>query len=69
MSKSFSIVVLKLYGRFKNGLLVTTGSIIDIGGDEKYKAMCFDCYKKLKKQTLKKQAVENEKHQGESTSN
>ena len=36
-------------GRFRNGMLVTKGSIIDIGGDEKYKAMCFDCYKKLEK--------------------
>ena len=43
--------------RFKNGLLVTKGSIIDIGGDEKYRAMCYDCYKKLEKQTLKKEAV------------
>ena len=43
--------------RFKNGLLVTKGSVIDIGGDEKYRAMCYDCYKKLEKQTLKKEAV------------
>lgn len=41
--------------RFKNGLLVTKGSVIDIGGDEKYKAMCYDCYKKLEKQTLKQE--------------
>lgn len=41
--------------RFKNGLFVTKGSVIDIGGDEKYKAMCYDCYKKLEKQTLKKE--------------
>ena len=42
--------------RFKNGMLVTKGSIIEIGGDDKYKAMCYDCYKKLEKQTLKKLA-------------
>ena len=41
--------------RFKNGLLVTRGSIIEIGGDDKYRAMCFDCYKKLEKQTMKKE--------------
>ena len=41
--------------RFKNGYLVTKGSVIDIGGDEKYKAMCYDCYKKLEKQSLKKE--------------
>ncbi len=44
--------------RFKNGFLVTKGSIIDIGGDEKYRAMCYDCYKKLEKQTLKKEKQE-----------
>ena len=43
--------------RFKNGLLVTKGSVIEIGGDEKYRAMCYDCYKKLEIQTLKKEAV------------
>ena len=37
-----------LNGRFLNGKLVTTGSTIDIGGDEKYKALCFDCYTKYK---------------------
>lgn len=41
--------------RFKNGFLVTKGSIIEIGGDDKYRAMCYDCYKKLEKQTLKKE--------------
>lgn len=35
--------------RFKNGKLVLSGAVVDIGGDEKYKAMCFDCYTKLKK--------------------
>ena len=37
--------------RFKNGQLVTKGSIIEIGGDDKYRAMCFNCYKKLASQT------------------
>ena len=41
--------------RFKNGLLVTKGSVIEIGGDDKYRAMCYDCYKKLEKQTIKKE--------------
>lgn len=31
--------------RFSNGKLVTNGSVIEIGGDEKYKAICYDCYK------------------------
>lgn len=35
--------------RFKNGKLVLSGAVVDIGGDEKYKAMCYDCYTKLKK--------------------
>ncbi len=52
--------------RFKNGLLVTKGSIIEIGGDDKYRAMCYDCYKKLEKQTLKK---EKQKEQASSTEN
>ena len=43
--------------RFKNGLLVTKGSIIEIGGDDKYRAMCYDCYKKLEKQTIKKEKL------------
>lgn len=41
--------------RFKNGLLVTKGSVIEIGGDDKYRAMCYDCYKKLEKQTLRQE--------------
>ena len=39
--------------RFSNGKLVTTGKIIDIGGDEKYKAMCYDCYMTLKRKADK----------------
>ena len=35
--------------RFKNGQLVTKGSVVELGGDDKYKAMCYDCYIKLKK--------------------
>lgn len=52
--------------RFKNGLLVTKGSIIEIGGDDKYRAMCYDCYKKLEKQTIKK---ENQKKQDKTVQN
>ena len=44
--------------KFKDGYLVTRGSIVDIGGDEKYQAMCYECYKKLKDKTLKKEAKE-----------
>lgn len=36
--------------RFSNGKLVTSGSVIDIGGDDKYKALCYDCYKKYAKE-------------------
>ena len=54
--------------RFKNGLLVTKGSIIEIGGDDKYRAMCYDCYKKLEKQTLKKEK-QKEKEQLEANEN
>ena len=42
--------------RFKNGLLVTKGSVIEIGGDDKYRAMCYDCYTKLKKSIEKELA-------------
>ena len=34
--------------KFINGALVTKGEQIDIGGDEKYKALCYNCYKQLK---------------------
>jgi thymidine kinase len=33
--------------KFVNGKLITEGEQIDIGGDEKYKAMCYKCWKKL----------------------
>lgn len=32
--------------RFKNGEICTTGEQVDIGGDEKYRPICYDCYKK-----------------------
>ena len=34
--------------KFIDGTLVTEGEQIDIGGDEKYKALCYNCYKQLK---------------------
>ena len=39
--------------RFSNGRLVTRGSVIEIGGDERYKAICYECYLKLKKEQNK----------------
>ena len=33
--------------KFNNGKLVTRGAQVDIGGDEKYKALCYSCWKKL----------------------
>ena len=33
--------------RFSNNKIVTTGSVVDIGGDEKYRAICYECYKKF----------------------
>lgn len=39
--------------RFSNGKLVTHGSVIQIGGDEKYKAICYECYLKLKNEQKK----------------
>lgn len=33
--------------RFSNGRLMTRGAQIDIGGDEKYRALCYSCWKKL----------------------
>lgn len=34
--------------KFIDGKLITEGEQIDIGGDEKYKAMCYTCWKKFK---------------------
>lgn len=39
--------------RFSDGKLITRGSVIQIGGDEKYKAMCYECYLKLKNKQKK----------------
>ena len=36
--------------RIVNGKLVTTGSEIQIGGDEKYEAMCYSCWNKKRKE-------------------
>lgn len=33
--------------RMIDGKVVTEGQIVDIGGDEKYKAMCYSCWKQL----------------------
>lgn len=33
--------------RFSKGRLMTHGSQIDLGGDEKYKALCYSCWKDL----------------------
>ncbi len=35
-------------GRFDGEKLVTSGNVIDIGGNEKYKPLCFDCFDKLR---------------------
>ncbi len=37
--------------RFSNGKLVKRGAQVDIGGDEKYKALCYSCWKKLNDET------------------
>jgi thymidine kinase len=31
----------------KKGKLVTEGGVVDIGGNEKYKALCYKCWKEL----------------------
>jgi len=31
----------------KDGKIMTRGAQVDIGGDEKYKALCYSCWKKL----------------------
>lgn len=36
--------------RIIDGKLVTTGEEIQIGGDEKYEAMCYSCWVKMKKE-------------------
>ena len=36
--------------RFINGKLTLDGDEVLIGGDESYKAMCYNCYNSLKKE-------------------
>jgi len=36
--------------RFSKGRLMTRGAQVDIGGDEKYKALCYSCWKNLAKE-------------------
>lgn len=38
-------------GRFNDNKLVTEGNEIDIGGNEKYKPLCFDCFELLKEKS------------------
>jgi len=40
--------------RVVNGKVVTEGKEIQIGGDEKYEAMCYACYKKYQNEKLTK---------------
>lgn len=42
-------------GRFIDGKLCTDGDEIFIGGDESYKAMCYNCYNNLKKELYEKE--------------
>ena len=37
-----------LTAKFNNGKLVLSGNQIDIGGNEKYKAMCYRCWRNFK---------------------
>ena len=39
--------------RLSNGRIVTRGSIIEIGGNERYKALCYDCFIKQKNEQKK----------------
>jgi thymidine kinase len=32
--------------RYKNGKIIYSGNQIDIGGDDKYQSLCYDCWKK-----------------------
>lgn len=40
-------------GRFNNNKLVLEGNVIDIGGNEKYKPLCFSCFEKFKYEEVK----------------
>jgi len=44
-----------LNGRFVNGIICTDGDEIVIGGDETYKALCYNCYTKLKREKYEKE--------------
>ena len=37
--------------RFVDGKLVTDGEEIMLGGDESYKALCYNCYIELKRES------------------
>lgn len=39
--------------RIKDGYVVTSGDEIDIGGDDKYEAMCYECFLKYQKTKVK----------------
>lgn len=39
-------------GRFNEDKLITEGNEIDIGGNEKYKPLCFSCFEKLKHKSI-----------------
>ncbi|MBO4412862.1 MAG: thymidine kinase [Clostridia bacterium] len=39
--------------RIKDGFVVTSGDEIDIGGDDKYEAMCYECFLKYQKEKIK----------------
>jgi len=48
--------------RFDGDILVTEGEQVEIGGDEKYKALCFKCFQTLKdKQEIFKKSPDTEK--------
>ena len=39
--------------RIKNGKVITSGEEIEIGGDDKYEAMCYECFLKYQKEPIK----------------
>ncbi len=38
--------------RIKNNLVITSGDEIDIGGDEKYEGMCYNCWQRYQTESL-----------------
>ncbi len=40
-------------GRFVNDIMVLDGNEIDIGADEKYKGLCYTCFKKEQRKAMK----------------